>query len=150
MHMQMSRSGSAASRCRSWATTRLATSSSMGEPTNTMRSSSRRLKVSKDRSPRGSCRTTMGTRRATVWLLMRRTVACNSMVARDITLPLDRDEAWACLTVPEQLEDWFAERAELELREGGSAGFTLSRGERRRGGVEEGGPGRRPALLGGG
>ena len=74
------------------------------------------------------------------------TVACNSMVARDVTLPLDRDEAWACLTEPEQLEDWFAERAELELREGGSAAFTLAGGERRLGVVEEVVPGERLAF----
>jgi uncharacterized protein YndB with AHSA1/START domain len=77
---------------------------------------------------------------------MLETVACNSMVARDITLPLDRDEAWACLTEPEQLEDWFAERAELDLREGGSAVFTLAGGERRRGVVEEVVPGERLAF----
>jgi uncharacterized protein YndB with AHSA1/START domain len=68
------------------------------------------------------------------------------MVARDITLPLDRDEAWACLTEPEQLEDWFAERAELDLREGGPAAFTLAGGERRRGVVEEVVPGERLAF----
>ena len=68
------------------------------------------------------------------------------MVARDITLPLDRDEAWACLTEADRLEDWFAERAELELREGGSAVFTLAGGERRRGVVEEVVPGERLAF----
>ena len=65
------------------------------------------------------------------------------MVARDITLPLDADEAWACLTEPRELEAWFAERAELELREGGTAAFTLAGGERRRGIVEEVVPGER-------
>ena len=103
--------------------------------------------MSKDRSPRGSWRTTMGTRRATVWLLMAGTVACNPMVARDITLPVDPDEAWDCLTEPEQLEEWFAERAELELREGGTAAFTLPGGERRRGRRRGGRARRAPGLL---
>ena len=68
------------------------------------------------------------------------------MVARDITLPVDPDDAWACLTEPAELEAWFAERAELELREGGMAAFTLPGGERRRGIVEEVVPGERLAF----
>ena len=31
------------------------------------------------------------------------------MVARDITLPVDPDEAWDALTDPELLEQWFGE-----------------------------------------
>jgi hypothetical protein len=36
-------------------------------------------------------------------------VACNSMVARDITLPVEPDEAWDALTDPELLEQWFGD-----------------------------------------
>ena len=36
-------------------------------------------------------------------------VGCNSMVARDITLPVDPDEAWDALTDPELLEQWFGD-----------------------------------------
>ena len=36
-------------------------------------------------------------------------VACNPMVARDITLPVDPDEAWDALTDPELLEQWFGD-----------------------------------------
>src|SRR5665213_3353477 len=58
----MSLSGSEDSRCRSWATTRLATVSSIGDPMNTIRSLSRRLKMSNSRSPRAVRSMTMGTR----------------------------------------------------------------------------------------
>jgi uncharacterized protein YndB with AHSA1/START domain len=34
-------------------------------------------------------------------------IACNPMVARDITLPVEPDEAWDALTDPELLEQWF-------------------------------------------
>jgi hypothetical protein len=36
-------------------------------------------------------------------------VGCNSMVARDITLPVEPDEAWDALTDPELLEQWFGD-----------------------------------------
>jgi hypothetical protein len=36
-------------------------------------------------------------------------VACNPMVARDITLPVEPDEAWDALTDPELLEQWFGD-----------------------------------------
>ena len=36
-------------------------------------------------------------------------LACNSMVARDITLPVEPDEAWDALTDPELLEQWFGD-----------------------------------------
>src|SRR5262245_58350148 len=71
--------------------------------------------MSKDRSPRGSCLTTMGTRGMSMSFLQpfgcafRPTVSCNSMVARDITLPVDPDEAWDALTDPELLEEWFGD-----------------------------------------
>src|SRR3954469_15104168 len=72
--------------------------------------------MSKDRSPRGSCLTTMGTRGMSTTafpqpfgctFLVR--LSCNSMVARDITLPVDPDEAWEALTDPELLEQWFGD-----------------------------------------
>jgi uncharacterized protein YndB with AHSA1/START domain len=37
------------------------------------------------------------------------TVSCNPMVARDITLPVEPDEAWDALTDPELLEQWFGD-----------------------------------------
>src|SRR5436190_10920665 len=72
--------------------------------------------MSKDRSPRGSCLTTMGTSGIGTnsfpqpfgcTFLVR--LSCNPMVARDITLPVDPDEAWEALTDPELLEQWFGD-----------------------------------------
>jgi uncharacterized protein YndB with AHSA1/START domain len=57
--------------------------------------------------------------------------------AKEIVLPLDRDEAWAAVTEEEALEAWLAERVELDLRPGGDASFVLADGERRGGMVEE-------------
>src|SRR6201989_686710 len=72
--------------------------------------------MSKDRSPRGSCLTTMGTRGTFInsfpqpfGCTFLPTVSCNPMVARDITLPVDPDEAWDALTDPELLEQWFGD-----------------------------------------
>ena len=39
------------------------------------------------------------------------------MVARDITLPVDPDEAWEALTDPELLEQWFGEEREAVVEE---------------------------------
>src|SRR5262245_30556664 len=58
----MSLSGSSASRNSIWAMTRLASSSSMKVGRKMIRSLRRREKISKARSPRGVCSTTMGTR----------------------------------------------------------------------------------------
>src|SRR4051794_35844911 len=58
----MSLSGSEDSRCRSWATMRFATWSSTAVPRKTMRSLSRREKMSYSRSPRADRSTTVGTR----------------------------------------------------------------------------------------
>src|ERR1700729_2452999 len=66
--MEMSLSGSWDSRCRSWATTRLAIVSSIGLPMKMMRSFSSRLKMSNSRSPRAVLSMTMGTRGMTVRL----------------------------------------------------------------------------------
>ncbi|MNL79313.1 hypothetical protein D3C87_2058870 [compost metagenome] len=58
----MSLEGSSASRNRSCAIVRLATASSIGVFKKMMRSLSRREKMSKARSPRLVCSTTMGTK----------------------------------------------------------------------------------------
>src|SRR3954465_3605396 len=107
--------------------------------------------MSKDRSPCGSRRTTMGTRGM-----------CNSLVAfcrhgsmqpmsctKEVVLPVDADEAWEAVSDETALEAWLAERVELDLRPGGDASFVLPDGEERRGMVEEGVPGERPPFWGG-
>src|ERR1044072_8771974 len=60
--MLMSLSGSSDSRCSSWATTRLAMSWLTWVPRKMIRSLSRREEMSKERSPREVCSTTIGTR----------------------------------------------------------------------------------------
>ena len=61
-----------------------------------------------------------------------------SDVTRDITLPVDPDEAWEALLEP----GWLGEEAEVDAREGGSARFVVD-GERRDAIVEEAVPGER-------
>ena len=63
--------------------------------------------------------------------------------AKEVVLPVDRDEAWAAVTEERALEAWLAERVELDLRPGGEASFTLPGGEERSGMVEEVAPGER-------
>src|SRR6476469_7610812 len=78
--------------------------------------------MSNERSPRGSCLTTMGTRgmpadpfRNRLVARLRGRLACNPMVARDITLPVEPDEAWDALTDPELLAQWLGEDREAVL-----------------------------------
>src|SRR4051794_37504336 len=65
----MSLSLSSDSRCRSWATTRFAIVSSTASPRNTIRSLSRREKMSNERSPRADVSITIGTRAIRTFLL---------------------------------------------------------------------------------
>jgi uncharacterized protein YndB with AHSA1/START domain len=53
------------------------------------------------------------------------------MIRREIVLPAGRDEVWAALTDPRQLEEWFANDVELDLRPGGMARFRWGNGESR-------------------
>ena len=59
------------------------------------------------------------------------------MIRREIVLPAGRDEVWSALTDPRQLEEWFANDVELELRPGGAARFRWDNGESRRATVTE-------------
>ena len=53
------------------------------------------------------------------------------MIRKEIVLPAARDEVWAALTDPRQLEEWFANDVELDLRPGGEARFSWGNGESR-------------------
>src|SRR2546421_12981028 len=53
-------------------------------------------------------------------------------VSREIEFPVPPDEVWEALTDPEQLEEWFANDVELDLREGGAGVFRWEDGEERR------------------
>ena len=59
------------------------------------------------------------------------------MIRREIVLPAGRDEVWAALTDPHQLEEWFANDVELDLRPGGAARFRWGNGESRSATVTE-------------
>jgi uncharacterized protein YndB with AHSA1/START domain len=53
-------------------------------------------------------------------------------VTREIVFPDSPDEVWEALTDPEQLEEWFANDVELDVREGGDGVFRWDDGEERR------------------
>ena len=65
------------------------------------------------------------------------------MIRKEILLPARRDEVWSALTDPEELERWFANDVELDLRPGGGADFRWSNGESRHATVREVEPGER-------
>ncbi len=58
-------------------------------------------------------------------------------VKREVTLHADRSEVWQALTEPALVEQWLADEAELDLREGGDVVFRYRDGEERRGTVHE-------------
>jgi uncharacterized protein YndB with AHSA1/START domain len=68
------------------------------------------------------------------------------MIRREIVLEASRDEVWAALTDPRELERWFANDVELDLRPGGGAMFRWSNGESRQAVVTEIEPGERLAF----
>jgi uncharacterized protein YndB with AHSA1/START domain len=59
-----------------------------------------------------------------------------SGVEREVTLPVDRQEAWRALTEAELLEQWLAEEVDVDLREGGEAVFRYRDREERRATVQ--------------
>jgi uncharacterized protein YndB with AHSA1/START domain len=65
------------------------------------------------------------------------------MIHREIILPADRDEVWAALTDPDELESWFANEVELDLRPGGELTFRWRNGQTRHATVTEVEPGQR-------
>ena len=67
-------------------------------------------------------------------------------VTREIVFPSSPDEVWEALTEPEQLEEWFANDVELDVREGGDGVFRWDDGEERRANVLVVEPGERLVL----
>ena len=51
------------------------------------------------------------------------------MIRKEILLPANRSEVWSALTDPKELERWFANDVELDLRPGGAATFRWGNGE---------------------
>ena len=58
-------------------------------------------------------------------------------VEREVFLDAPPAEVWEALTDEEQLEDWFANDVDLDLRPGGGASFRWSNGEERHATVTE-------------
>ena len=69
------------------------------------------------------------------------------MIRKEVVLPATRNEVWAALTDPAELERWFANDVVFELRRGGRARFTWGNGESRRAVVTEVEPGERLAFT---
>jgi len=58
-------------------------------------------------------------------------------VAREITVPVDPERAWELVTEPAHLEQWFAERVELDPTPGSPVRVVGDDGGERHGVVEE-------------
>jgi uncharacterized protein YndB with AHSA1/START domain len=58
-------------------------------------------------------------------------------VEREITVPVDPERAWELVTEPEHLEQWFAERVELDPTPGAPVRVVGDDGGERHGVVEE-------------
>src|SRR5947207_10689517 len=112
--------------------------SSTSVPRKTIRSRSRREKMSKERSNRPSDSTTIGTR----WLNALLTgcasytqpTGCVSRrggaveIEREIVFPASPAEVWEALTEPERLEEWFATEVEFDAQPGGEGHFRWGDG----------------------
>jgi uncharacterized protein YndB with AHSA1/START domain len=61
----------------------------------------------------------------------------DASVEREITVPVDPERAWRLVTEPEHLEQWFAERVELEPTPGAPVRVVGDDGGERHGVVEE-------------
>ena len=68
------------------------------------------------------------------------------MIRKQIVLPASRDQVWEALTDPRELERWFANDVDLDLRPGGAASFRWGNGESRQATVTEVEPGERLAF----
>jgi uncharacterized protein YndB with AHSA1/START domain len=63
-----------------------------------------------------------------------------SCVTREVTLPVDADEAWETVT---ELESWLVSESDVELEPGASGSLTLTDGSSRSVVVEDVAPGER-------
>src|SRR4051812_702877 len=116
--------------------------------------------MSNERSPRGDCSTTMGTRgmkgllSATVWLrvALHGSIATMELheemgaVRRETVLDAPRDAVWSLVANPEGLETWLADDVALDAIAPGSSGTVTEGDEERQVTIEEVEDGRRVAL----
>ena len=68
------------------------------------------------------------------------------MIRKEIVLSATRAEVWEALTDPRELERWFANGVDLDLRPGGEASFRWGNGEFRHATVTDVEPGERLAF----
>jgi uncharacterized protein YndB with AHSA1/START domain len=61
----------------------------------------------------------------------------DTSVEREITIPIDPERAWRLVTEPEHLEQWFAERVEIDPTPGAPVRVVDGDGGERHGVVEE-------------
>jgi len=61
----------------------------------------------------------------------------DTSVEREITVPVDPERAWRLVTEPEHLEQWFAERVEIDPTPGAPVRVVGDDGDERHGVVEE-------------
>ncbi len=61
----------------------------------------------------------------------------DTSVEREITVPVDPERAWRLVTEPEHLEQWFAERVEIDPTPGAPVRVVGDDGGERHGVVEE-------------
>ncbi|MDX6495135.1 MAG: hypothetical protein QOE17_1121 [Gaiellales bacterium] len=61
----------------------------------------------------------------------------DTSVEREITIPIDPERAWRLVTEPEHLEQWFAERVEIDPTPGAPVRVVGGDGGERHGVVEE-------------
>jgi uncharacterized protein YndB with AHSA1/START domain len=64
-------------------------------------------------------------------------MADDTAVEREITVPVDPERAWRMVTEPEHLEQWFADRVELDHIPGSPVRVVSDDGAERHGVVEE-------------
>src|SRR3954451_20883594 len=113
--------------------------------------------MSKERSPRALCSTTMGT--SGMWTSVEVQLsgcvfhgdgsvraAMELLIRREIVLPVERDVAWEAISDPAELETWLADEVNLEIEPGAEGVVRWDGGEERHAVVEEVAEGRRLAL----
>src|SRR4051812_25696124 len=118
--------------------------------------------MSNERSPRGDCSTTMGTRGMTETISFPQPFGCTfastvasatmqlheeiGAVRREIVLDAPREQVWELVSEPDGLSTWLADGVELDAVAPGERGTVHEDGELRDVTIEEVEPGRRVAL----
>ena len=143
----MSFSGSSASRCRSWATTRLAISSLISpldehdalaqQPrVDVERALAARVLLDDHRDQWHVQPPSCGLPCSVAYVQPCELLECHA-VRREVVLPVDAERAWELITDPRELEGWLADDGRARARGGRAVRVEWEDGERREGVVEE-------------